>query len=179
MHDRRIKHFTAVGHARRAPKFRLLVVTFLAAFLVAAVSAGPALAQNFYGTSGADIITGTSQQDWMHGYGSGDVMSGLGSADTMLGGSGGDVMFGGLGPDSIQGNLGLDSLYGEQGNDTLWGLCTTTGGCWDALPDWLQGGNGADSIHALNIPAKADTVKGGGGTDSCSSDAIDTVTGCP
>ena len=45
--------------------------------------------------------------------------------------------------------------------------------------DVLDGGGGADTLHATDEVHGNDTVDGGAGTDTCDADTGDRVTSCP
>jgi Ca2+-binding RTX toxin-like protein len=86
-----------------------------------------------------------------------DVLSATGSGDTHIRGAEGD--------DSIAGNAAHNDINGNQGQDTIVGH--------SSVGDWLLGGQGSDSINAvqstganiMNGNIGADTVVGGAGAD--------------
>jgi Ca2+-binding RTX toxin-like protein len=68
-----------------------------------------------------------------------------------------------------------DSLDGGTGNDTI------TGDPSGSNPghDRLIGGNGADTLQAVDGVSGNDVLNGNGGTDTCTADAGDTIGKCP
>jgi Ca2+-binding RTX toxin-like protein len=86
--------------------------------------------------------------------------------DTLTGLAGTNVIFGGGGNDSITGGTGFDRINGNMGDDTIVGRST--------IGDWLRGGQGNDSINAvqssghniINGDLGADTIAGGSGGDT-------------
>ena len=84
MHDRQTDQLTSVGSTRRAPRLRRLVLACLAAFLVSAMSAGPALAKDFIGTDQPETIEGTPLQDSIWGKKGADILKGKGSSDYIV-----------------------------------------------------------------------------------------------
>jgi uncharacterized repeat protein (TIGR01451 family) len=113
------------------------------------------------GTQRADDLTGTSGADVICGLGGRDTIHGMNGSDAVLGGSGDDAM--------LSGDAGNDLVQGWAGNDTL---VDTEG------KDLLSGGTGGDSLNSQDATS-GDTVKGGRGTDSCTADPGDSVSGCP
>jgi uncharacterized repeat protein (TIGR01451 family) len=113
------------------------------------------------GTQRTDGLTGTSGPDVICGLGGKDTIHGMEGADAVLGGSGDDTLLSGdAGNDLIQGGTGGDTLADTEGRDVL------------------AGGVGGDSLNAQD-GIGGDSVRGGKGTDTCTADAGDSVTGCP
>ena len=114
------------------------------------------------------MIDGRGGDDQLNGYDGNDTLDGGGGNDTVFGGSGDDVMTGGHGDDMLQGLTGDDALYGESGNDHLaggFGHDSLDGGAGDDMlidtdleRDYLNGGDGNDSIHSYG----ADVLTWGG-----------------
>ena len=73
--------------------------------------------------------------------------------------AGPDFLYGGSGDDELAGEDGVDLLLGGAGRDTLDG--------------------GPDNDQILAVDGEADSVDGGGGINSCTYDAVDTVSYCP
>ena len=147
---------------------RATILTLVAALLLA-VTAGAAVARDFNGTSGDDVIRGTERADNISGNAGSDRLYGNGGGDTLLGGFGNDpALKGGEGNDNINGNLGNDRLYGGPGNDTL------NGG---QGRDLLEGQGGNDRIFASGDSTR-DQVKCGSGEDDFTrvdlNDVVDT-----
>lgn len=101
-----------------------------------------------------DMIDGRGGDDQLNGYDGNDTLDGGGGNDTVFGGSGDDVMTGGHGDDMLQGLTGHDTLMGGAGDDML--IDT------DLERDYLNGGDGNDSIHSYG----ADVLTGGAGADT-------------
>lgn len=72
----------------------------MAVALVAASSAGSALAARVAGTPGPDVLRGTQRDDAIRGRGGDDVLSGRRGDDVLAGGPGADALFGGRGEDA-------------------------------------------------------------------------------
>ncbi len=92
------------------------------------------------GNTGDDVMTGGAGNDSLNGGVGNDVLSGNGGNDSLNGGAGNDVLSGDNGNDSLNGGDGTDMLLGGDGNDIL------NGGGFDADPDILLGGTGADTF---------------------------------
>ena len=161
------------------------------------------------GGEGDDVVNGGSGNDTVNGDAGNDILFGLTGADTVNGGDGNDSVFGQVGADVLDGGAGNDELQGNQGNDVMTdpsgfntfnggpGNDTMTGGTGvDAMfgdgdlsqagDDTLDGGLGADRMLGFagedtitSDDGIADTVNGGPGVDSCTTDGIDTVFNCP
>jgi Ca2+-binding RTX toxin-like protein len=96
-------------------------------------------------------------------------VSGLGGDDTLAAAAGTPIAVladGGDGNDALTGAEEADTFFGGLGNDTL------TGGTG---PDALDGQDGDDSLLARD--GVGDLVRGGAGTDSAQTDAVDVVDG--
>ena len=152
------------------------------------------------GGFGADVINAGPGADTVNGNAGNDTIVGLTGNDTLHGNSGDDSIFGQAGNDTIDGGFGNDLLLGNEDDDTITdpsGVNTLNGGFGD---DNLTGGNGADSIFGdadatqngndilvggggqdllvgfagndtINAQdGQQDTVNGGPGTDSCTTD---------
>ena len=98
---------------------RRVSLLLAAAALLLALSAGVALAQNFIGTSGPDVLVGTNTADFIDGKGGDDDLYGEDGRDTILGRGGNDLILGGRGPDRLTGGYGNDTIYGGGGNDAV------------------------------------------------------------
>ena len=166
-------------------------------------------ADTINGGSGNDVVNGGANDDIVNGGPDDDIVFGLTGNDTVDGDGGNDFVFGQLGDDTIDGGTGNDQLFGNQGDDTISDPSgtnvinggpdddTITGGDGDdqifgdgdvnqAGDDIIDGGLGQDLIIGFagndTITANdgiADTVNGGPGTDTCTTDTgIDTVFLC-
>ena len=161
------------------------------------------------GGAGNDTVNGGAGNDTVNGDAGNDTVFGFGGDDVVTGGDGNDLVFGQLGNDTVFGDAGDDQVLGNEGNDLLSDSSGTnilnggdgddqvTGGTGNdrifgdgnvthAGDDTLDGGLGVDVIvgfaGADTITANdgiADTVNGGPGVDSCTTDGIDTVFNCP
>ena len=100
--------------------------------------------------------------------GRGCTLVGSMGPDTLNGTPGADVICALGGDDRVNGMGGSDSLYGQAGNDTL----TDTSGT-----DKLLGGPGNDSMNTQD-GSGGDTVNGGRGTNTCTTDALDNRKNC-
>jgi Ca2+-binding RTX toxin-like protein len=127
-------------------------VFLVAAALLLALSAGVALAQNFIGTSGPDVIAGTDKADFIDGKGAADQLSGLDGRDTTLGRAGDDLIEGGRGPDRLTGGPDNDTIYGGGGNDAV------NGGPGDDTIIVSDDGTGPDSADQYACGDGEDTV---------------------
>lgn len=122
---------------------------------------------SIWGGLGEDLIDG--------GTGNNEIDAGFGD-DTVVAGIGDDTVRAGDGNDSVGSAGGADRFYLEEGDDT--GLSLSG----QAL---LNGGQGDDQLAALDtefdgmtaLAGAADTLVGGGGSDTLSGDDGDTMTG--
>lgn len=124
-----------------------------------------------HGDGGDDVLQGDGGADVLYGHDGNDSLAGNGGADVLQGGLGEDVLDGGTGNDALHGREGADLLRGGRGIDTLfggWGDDFLVGVTRDAegtdldAGDFLNGGDGADTI----IVGSGDLVHGGEGADS-------------
>ena len=126
------------------------------------------------GGAGNDTLSGGTGADTISGGDNNDTINGVFNNDRLDGGAGNDTISGGSDADTISGGAGNDTISGESGSDTIQG----TGGA-----DQLSGGSGSDAIaggagdDALSGDAGADTINGGTGTNFCTTDGADLVTG--
>jgi Ca2+-binding RTX toxin-like protein len=154
-------------------------------------TSGPDL---IFGTTGPDVLAGAAGDDTINDQLAGDdFLCGNRDSDGILGESGNDRISGGPGSDralhgqgdndTVFGDGGNDFLTGGQGNDVLRG-----GGGDDSVEDSVDGadtndidrllGNpGNDQLNAQDGDAN-DTLDGGGGVDTCTSDSGDTELNC-
>jgi Ca2+-binding RTX toxin-like protein len=122
------------------------------------------------GSPDADVLTGTAGDD---------RICGLGGNDSITGGDGNDAIFGGDGVDTVTGDLGDDIVSGGRGNDRLdggIGADILVGGPGKGT-DTLRGRDGNDILLTLDR-AGGDVANAGAGTDSCSTDKLDTTKSC-
>lgn len=82
---------------------------------------GSALAENFVGRAGDDVIKAGSGNDIANGGLGNDTLSGGAGDDTLRGADGNDVLNGGTGNDTLNGFSGDDVLTGGSGLDRLIG----------------------------------------------------------
>ncbi len=101
------------------------------------------------GGAGDDVMTGGAGNDSFSGNAGNDVITGNAGNDMIYGNLGNDTLSGDDGNDSLNGNDGTDTLLGGDDNDTL------NGGGFDADPDVLVGGTGADTF--LRFAGEPDT----------------------
>ena len=136
-------------------------------------------ADTLKGGSGNDMINGRSGADSITGGDGDDTLQGMRDTDTLNGGAGDDWIDGGTQDDAISGWTGDDTLYGRSGNDILVG-----GDGHDALygaagDDILQGDDGKSGTDhtrdndRLDGGTDADTVRGGGGSDTMMDDSAE------
>lgn len=103
-----------------------------------------ALANNYSGSVGVDIVNAGAGQDSVYGRAGNDQLNGQDGNDYLFGDIGNDALDGGDGIDHLEGGLDNDTLIGGVGNDTLYGqdgIDVVNGG---AGVDFLNGGAGAD-----------------------------------
>lgn len=146
---------------------------------------------NVSGNEGNDLVFGLAGNDVVDGGVGNDQVFGQVGADTIIGGSGNDSLFGNEGDDTINGRAGMNIINGGPGNDTINGgsgdeQIFGDGSLQQAGNDIINGGGGSDVILGfagvdtiIADDGVADTVNGGPGVDSCSTDALDTVFNCP
>lgn len=122
------------------------------------------------GGEGDDTIEGQDGPDDLYGGLGNDSLSGGTGNDTMNGGEGTDMMRGGTGDDAMHGRDGADTLIGDRGQDTLLGADgkdlisgVRLDGDGEDIDqrDYLNGGNGDDTI----IAGEDDVVMLGNGAD--------------
>jgi Ca2+-binding RTX toxin-like protein len=149
---------------RRGIPVAILLGLFLGGLLIV-----PALAKDYTGTSGDDVIEGTASQDTFDMQGGADTVWARGGPDILHmdqgadrghGEDGGDVIYGG---DSPAFPNGFDALWGGIGNDTI--TDASVNGDWD----YGCGGQNDDGIY-LNDGDTQDWATGGTGSDSLSVD---------
>lgn len=118
--------------------------------IVSNISGGPltvtlnALANNFGGSSGVDIVHAGAGQDTVYGRAGNDHVLGEAANDYLYGEAGDDILDGGDGSDFLYGGSEADMMFGGSGNDTIYGqsgIDILTGG---AGIDLLNGGTGSD-----------------------------------
>jgi Ca2+-binding RTX toxin-like protein len=78
------------------------------------VGVGKVWADNFFGTSGPDIIVGTDDDDKIFGWEGNDNLSGEGGDDYIEGNAGDDEINDGLGSDKIRAGSGDDTIKVEE-----------------------------------------------------------------
>ena len=126
------------------------------------------------GDGGNDFIFGQIGNDTVNGGAGNDNLWGNEQNDTITDPSGTNVINAGPGDDNVTGGVNADTIYGD-GNNAQGGNDTLNGGLGT---DLVIGFAGNDTITANDgIP---DTVNGGPGADTCTTDppAIDTVFNC-
>jgi hypothetical protein len=135
------------------------------------------------GGTGNEIISGGAGNDTARGEAGNDIVNGDSGIDSLNGGDNNDRIDGGTGNDSISGEAGADAISGGNGNDNISGgsgIDTIQGA---SGADQLSGGSDSDAItggagdDALSGDAGADTINGGTGTNYCTTDGDDRVTG--
>jgi len=141
-------------------------------------------ATNIDGTAGNDVIvaTGITGQTIRSGAGD-DIICGSGGPDRIFTGDGNDIVLAGNGNDTLDGGSGRDNLDGGAGNDSIVGgpgNDTEVGGTGN---DLLSGNEGSDSLNGgigddmLNGGAAPDVIDPGAGSNTCGSDATDSMRG--
>ena len=160
---------------------RRMVLTFVMAAVMIALSASVALAAVKYGSGGRDFIRGTENSDVLYGRGGGDFIEGLGDDDVLYGGEGRDLLGDQTGDDKLYGGGGSDEIFSFPGDDIIYG-----GDGADLVFEGrgnniLYGGSGDDFIQATAIdpdrpgsedrtPKKKDLVFCGSGRDTVAVD---------
>jgi Ca2+-binding RTX toxin-like protein len=113
-----------------------------------------------YPTDGSEmpgiLINGTLNPDTLLGSAGGDTLLGSDGNDSIDGDAGSDRIDGGPGNDTIDGNFGNDTLYGGLGNDVLRDHQGT---------NYLDGGEGADTLISQALTGSY-TLVGGLGNDT-------------
>jgi hypothetical protein len=150
-------------------------------------------ASTVVGTAGNDVIVATGTAGQTIRSGSGDdiicgsagndrIVAGAGN-DTVIAGNGNDVIDAGNGNDNIDAGVGRDAVVGGAGDDVInagTGNDRVTG---DAGNDRIAGKEGSDSLiggsgnDALDGGSSPDVIDPGTGSNSCGSDAADSVRG--
>ncbi len=120
-------------------------------------------ADEFFGSSGDDVMRSFGGDDLIEGGGGNDQLTADAGNDLVLAGAGDDSVFAGAGNDDIQGGDGDDLLVLAGGDDTAIGGAGEDTINGQAGNDRITGGAGADS---LNGGAGSDTLIGQGGSDS-------------
>jgi len=133
---------------------------------------GYALAEQFYGNGGNDLVAAGAGNDVVIGGDGADSLRGDDGVDWMQagtgndsvsGGDGGDNLYGEAGDDTLSGGDGVDAVLGGEGNDVLLG---------DAGNDYMEAGSGNDSLLGgagndnLYGQVGDDTLSGGDGNDA-------------
>jgi Ca2+-binding RTX toxin-like protein len=113
-----------------------------------------------YPTDGSEmpgiLINGTINPDTLLGSLGGDTILGSDGNDSIDGDAGSDRIDGGSGNDTIDGNFGNDTLYGGLGNDVLRDYQGA---------NYLDGGEGADTLTSQALTG-SHTLVGGQGNDT-------------
>lgn len=120
-------------------------------------------ADEFFGSSGDDIMRSFGGDDLIEGRGGDDLLTADGGNDVVIAGDGDDTVLAGAGNDDIDGGNGDDALTLSGGNDTAMGGSGDDTIRGQAGDDEIIGGRGADS---LNGAAGEDTIMGQNGSDS-------------
>ncbi len=118
-----------------------------------------------HGGSGTDDLAGGDGADTLFGHSGDDTLAGGDGDDSLIGGFGADLLEGGAGDDALHGREGDDTLIGGEGADVLFGgggNDLVIGADDDGAMDFLNGGEGDDTIHA----GAGDYADGGEGMDS-------------
>lgn len=149
------------------------------------------------GSLAGDVIDGGNGDDWIDGGSGDDTITGGNGRDTLIGGGGDDrfLVDGRSGFDSVRGGSGFDRILGGAGDDEI-GLAALSGveeidggggsnfvllggggvtvdlsGTTLRNIDWVEGGNGNDTIVGTAADDRIaggrgnDAIDGGGGTD--------------
>lgn len=119
---------------------RKLVVLFVVAGAMLALTAGIAMAVTKDGGSGDDTLRGTNNADTLRG-GSGD--------DTLYGFARGDLLEGGSGEDDIFAGTGRDDVYAGSSADFV-----NDGD--DGVRDFIDCGSGFDTVRADHVDTLRD-----------------------
>jgi Ca2+-binding RTX toxin-like protein len=114
------------------------------------------------GSHGADVMFGSDGNDFMHGNGCDDEMHGGSGDDDLYGDIGNDTLHGKSGNDYLHGgrgwprpasfeplseDFGRDELHGGYGSDRLWGQSGNDLLHGGLGVDYLNGGQGIDTIY--------------------------------
>jgi hypothetical protein len=118
------------------------------------------------GLGGNDHICGDigfngEGNDILHGGAGNDRLSGGGGSDDMFGDDGFDELVAGAGNDRLSGGAGNDQLFGHDGDDEM------NGGAGN---DFINGLEGNDFLDSRDGVVNNDDLRGGPGTDTCTSD---------
>ena len=145
------------------------------------------------GTAGNDVIlaTGTAGQTIRSGSGNDIICGSVGpdrivagdGNDTVIAGNGDDVVDAGNGNDNVDAGIGRDNVVGGTGDDVLSAGSGNDRVTGDAGNDRITGSDGSDTLiggsgnDALNGGSSPDVIDPGTGSNSCGSDASDSVRG--
>jgi Ca2+-binding RTX toxin-like protein len=107
----------------------------LALVLMLVLASGVALAADFIGASGNDVLTGTEEGDYIEGRAGDDNLFGLG---------GDDIIYGNKGIDRITPGEGADQVFAGAGNDLIYAR--------DITPsiDIIDCGGGFDQVETIH-----------------------------
>jgi Ca2+-binding RTX toxin-like protein len=101
------------------------------------------------GTEGDDTLTGTPTDDVFQAAGGNDTIDGGGGGDLICGGAGNDVVVGGPGDDGLSGDAGDDRIDGSPGYDFAFYDDSPAAVVVDLLGGTATGGDGADTLTAV------------------------------
>ena len=154
------------------------------------------------GTAGKDVLCGDERANTITGADGNDIVRGAGGADRLSGGPGNDTLDGATGTDTVlysgpaavtanlttgfatgQGAdvlLGVENLSGSGANDRLTGSAVPNTLVGGAGGDVLLGLAGNDALNSRDRVNRNDTLDGGPGRDTCTTDATEkAVRNCP
>ena len=127
---------------------------------------------NFYGTSGADVLTGGSTDDTLTAYAGDDTLIGGAGNDFLKGGAGADSMIGGAGNDLYLvddvGDIVVESLVGDGTDGVISSISYTLGQYVENLTlsasNTIGTGNGLNN-NLVGTNGGSETLIGGAGND--------------
>ena len=132
----------------------------------------PDLEESAQPTDGPDLLRGRFLDNMIDGRGGDDQINGYDGDGTLDGADGNDTVIGGQGSNALAGGYGADAMHEDDGDDILSGGTghdTLMGGAGDDVlidtdleRDYLNGGEGDDSIHSYGV----DVLTGGDGADT-------------
>lgn len=133
---------------------------------------------NFYGTSGADVLTGGSTDDTLTAYAGNDTLIGGAGNDFLKGGVGADSMVGGAGNDLYLvddlGDIVVESLVGDGTDGVISSISYTLGQYVENLTlsasNTIGTGNGLNN-NLVGTNGGSETLIGGAGNDYLSGGA--------
>ena len=120
------------------------------------------------GTDGADRLSGGPGNDVICAFAGDDTADGGKGDDRLVGGTGDDRLAGGEGRDVLLGEDGADAIDAGRGRDSvLGGNGADTIGTRDGDPDFVDGGDGADTATSDRRDCLVLVERGSGGVRGC------------